>query len=355
MERFGTNEKCHDYLVSIRWQGKPKCSKCGNDNKNYYLTSRKIYKCSDCYHQFSVTQGTIFERSKVPLPKWFLAIYHFTTFKRNISSCQLAKLLDVKQQTAWFILQRLREAVREENEIVLSGLIEADETFVGPDTKRDTRIQKRRKNHYAKQEAIHGMLETKKRHFIGAPSKVGRKKGSTKEVLEQKKLEQKAKGERKPFERGAIIFGMMERRGRLVMKKIGHNRKCLTKKNIYPLLNKYTTRDSVLFTDESTIYIGTVKFFSDHLSVNHQEAYVINGVHINGIENAWNHFKRMVKGTYFHLSRRHFDRYLNENTFRWNRQYKPCKEIFEEFMPLISNKRISYKQLTAKEESKKAA
>src|ERR1700751_3141860 len=106
LARFATDQMCHDYLVQVRWNGKPICPKCGNDNMNYYLAKRKVYKCSNpnCYKQFNVVRETIFERSKMPLHKWFLAIYFFTTTKRGVSSCQLAEFLNVQQRTAWFVL-----------------------------------------------------------------------------------------------------------------------------------------------------------------------------------------------------------------------------------------------------------
>src|ERR1700758_1017298 len=128
LARFATDQMCHDYLVQVRWNGRPTCPKCGNDKMNYYINSRKVYKCSSCKKQFSLTKGTIFERSKLPLKTWFLAIYLFTTKKRGVSSYQMAGWLGVKQHTAWYVLQRLRKALENENDIVLSGIVEADET-----------------------------------------------------------------------------------------------------------------------------------------------------------------------------------------------------------------------------------
>ena len=355
-QRFSTNQDCVDYLVRVRWNNNPQCPSCGNDKLNYYLSSRKIYKCSGCYKQFSIIQGTIFERSKIPLTKWFLAIYFFTINKRGISSYQLAKLLDVKQQTAWFMMHRLREALKEENEIVLSGIVEADETFVGPKINRDTRLQREMKNHYDEQDRIHGLSDEKKKTLRGFPIRGGRAKGDTKEVLAQKKLEKESKGKRVPFERNTIVFNITEQNdGRMIMKKIGNSRASLTKSNVNPLLQKHTSNESVLITDQSKIYNDAKNMFVEHKTVNHDIGYVLNGIHINNAENIWNHLKRMIDGTYFHLSYHHFDRYLNEYTYRWNRRKETEQSLFDSFMPLVAGKRITYEKLIKREPDKLVA
>jgi hypothetical protein len=328
---------------------------------NYYLSTRKVYKCSDCSTQFTVTKGTIFERSKIPLKTWFLAIYIFTTMKRGVSSCQLAKMIGVQQRTAWFMLQRLRLAMKNENNIVLNGIVEADETFCTPKTNRDKRLQAAKFKHEKEQEILHG-VSLKKRLQKGLKFKRGRKKGSTKEVLEQKRIERGGKpydshnpSEKIPFERGAVILGMIERGGRVVMKKIGSDRRAVNRDNIYPLLTNHISKDAVFITDELNLYHGTSILFAQHLTVNHEVGYVVDGVHSNTIENAWKHFKKMIEGSYFHISLHHFDGYLNENTYRWNRRTYSELAIFDSFMPLVAGKKITYRELTSKGPGKMAA
>ncbi|MFY9311589.1 MAG: IS1595 family transposase [Bacteroidia bacterium] len=322
---------------------------------NYYLSSRNIYKCSNCYKQFSVIQGTIFEKSKIPLTKWFLAIYIFTTKKRGISSYQLSKWLGVKQQTAWFVLQRLREALKEENSIILNGMVEADETFIGPRVDRDTRLQREQKRHYEEQEAIHGVRRNKARSLRGFPVKNGRKKGSTKEVLEQKRLEKEAKGKRIPYEKHIIVLGITEQNGKIVLKKLGNSRASINRENINPHLKTHIASDSIFITDQSHAYNDAKNLFLEHRTVNHDEGYVINGVHINTIENIWNHLKRTIDGTYFHFSKYHFNRYLDEHTYRWNKRDYSEQFIFDSFIPLIAGKRITYSELIRKNLDKFAA
>jgi transposase-like protein len=242
-ERFGTEEKCREFIASVKWSNSiPECPSCGNKHMNYYLTTRKIWKCSNksCRKQFSVIKGTIFENTNVPLVKWFKAIFLFTISKRGISSCQMARYLEVEQRTAWFIMQRLRAVIAEEANIVLEGVVEADETLIGPKISRDTRLQTAKKEHDTKQDELFGMTNRKKRLIRGEPAKRGRKKGSTKEVLAQKKAQREKeklnKGERVPYEQDKIVLGMIQRDGKLVFKMLGISAKVRTKDNIYPLL-----------------------------------------------------------------------------------------------------------------------
>lgn len=348
--KFGTDQACHDYLVQVRWNGTPQCPACENNHMNYYLSNRKVYKCSKCYKQFSVIQGTIFHKSKVPLHKWFMAIYLFTTHKRGISSIQLGKFLGVKQHTAWYMLCRLREAMKEENNIVLHGIVEADETLIAPKVNRDKRLQVAKAKHDKEQDKLHGYSEKKRKRIEGGVRTVGRKKGSTKDILEQKKLERggtpyRSKVDRVPFEKGTVVLGMLERNGRIVLKKIGTNRKSVSKENIHPHLIRNINRKSIFITDEHNVYKKTSEFFSEHKTINHQISYCYEGIHSNGIENVWNHLKRMIVGTYFHFSFHHADGYLNESTYRWNRQNDSEQTLFEDFIPLIIGKKVVYKEI----------
>lgn len=240
------------------------------------------------------------------------------------------------------MLHRLREALKEENNRVLSGIIEVDETFIGPDIKRDTRLQKLRRLHNEEQERIHG-YGVKKRRTLEGYLKRGRRKGETKEMAEQRKKEKeehfKKYGKRKQFERVTVVLGMLERGGRIVMKKLGHSSNSINKANLYFHLNKHVDKESILVTDQLNHYKDVKQIFKEHQSVNHEVGYVIDGIHTNGIENVWKHLKKLIDSTYFHISNRHFDRYLDEYTYRWNRRKKAEKELFEEFVPLIAKER----------------
>ena len=129
---FKDDSTCIDYLVKQRWNNKPVCPYCGH-KKLYRIASGKRFKCAnnECHKKFSVTVNTIFKNSRVKLNIWFAAIYLATTHKKGISSVRLHKDLGVAQKTAWFMLYRIREMLKEKQSVLLSGTIQADETFVG--------------------------------------------------------------------------------------------------------------------------------------------------------------------------------------------------------------------------------
>jgi transposase-like protein len=132
MKDFSTEEYCREFLIRQRWNGKPQCPYCGCD-KSYKIENGKRFKCgnSECYKKYSVTVGTIFHASNIPLTTWFPAMYLITAHKKGISSIQLAKDLGVSQKTAWFMNHRIRESLKEKNSPLLSGTIEVDETYSG--------------------------------------------------------------------------------------------------------------------------------------------------------------------------------------------------------------------------------
>lgn len=345
-ERFGTEKQCREYLIQKRWDGRPECPQCGNNHMNYYLSSRQTWKCSKCKKQFSLTKGTIFENSNLPLVTWFKAIFYFTTKKRGVSSCQLAEWLEIEQKSAWFLLHRLREVAKEENSIKLLGHVEVDETEIGPAISRDRRHVYAKKKHDKWQEELHGVGKKKARRIRGEPAKRGRKKGSTKEVLEKKRLEKERRGERMTYEQPMLILGMTERKGRVVLNLLGRSTKSVTKEAVYPLLKNHINSSSILFTDQNNIYDDTALHFKEHFSVNHSKHEYVNGIkHTNTIENVWNHLKRTIDGTYFHLSYQHIKKYIDEFSFRWNRRTWNNLEKVNSFLDCVTGKRLVYREL----------
>jgi transposase-like protein len=130
--KFSDDNVCREYLANQRWNGKPVCPYCNHD-KVYNIEGGKRYKCanSECYKKFSVTVGTVFEDTKVGLSTWFAAMYLVTSNKKGISSLQLSRDLGVTQKTAWFVLHRIREMMKDTNPVMLSNEVEIDETYIG--------------------------------------------------------------------------------------------------------------------------------------------------------------------------------------------------------------------------------
>ncbi|GAB5417853.1 MAG: hypothetical protein Crog4KO_23990 [Crocinitomicaceae bacterium] len=229
--------------------------------------------------------------------------------------------------------------------MVLEGVVEADETHIGPKISQDTRLQRLKKIHDEEQLKIHGKSKKTKRRERGEPTKVGRKKGSTKEILAKKKLEKERRGERVPFERDLAVLGMTERGGNVVLRFLGRSVKSKTKDSIYPLLKKHINESSMLMTDQWNLYDDTVDMFRGHQTINHNEGFVRGNVHTNTIENVWTHFKRMISGTYFHMSWQHIQKYLNEHAYHWNMRLSSEKEKVNSFFGSISGKRLKYSEL----------
>lgn len=318
---FPDSEACRNYLVQMRWNGVPTCTKCGNSQSNYLLKTRQVYKCSSCRKQFTVLQGTIFQSTKVPLEDWFYAIFLFTRGQgiHGIASTQLAKRLGVEQRTAWLMLHKIRVTMKNENmERILSGIVECDEAYIGSEKERDLRLRKR-------------MNDYKMLH-------------------------------KKEYEHLKAVLGIIDRySGQIVLRKFGWSRNCLTNEIANHLLKKHVNTISTVNTDAHKGYSQLENHFHSHHVIRKEREVtrMINGVkkkvtitsyvdgknHVNGIENVWNHLQKMEKTVYFHFSYKHTDRYLDEFAFRWNRMEISIGEKMMETIISSFGKTITYKQL----------
>src|SRR5438552_225888 len=140
IEKFGSDEKCRAHLTELRWPHGVRCPRCKWKGVST-LADRGQYDCNICRYQFSVTSGTIFHDSHLPLWKWFLAIYLIIESKKGISACQVQRTIKVTYKTAWFLCHRIRAAMREINAEKLKGIVEIDETFIGGRTRMETRYE----------------------------------------------------------------------------------------------------------------------------------------------------------------------------------------------------------------------
>lgn len=289
---------CKQYLAEQRWHGNTVCPYC-HHKKCYTIEGGKRYKCADkaCFKRFTVTVGTIFESSNVPLNKWFTAIYLITAHKKGISSYQIAKDIGVTQKTGWFMLHRIREALRVKDvvKIGLNNPVEADEMFVGG--------------------SISNKHNKVRKDFVTNPQLYNK----------------------------TTVLGMVERQGQLVANVIQSRSSYELAINVAANVEKKAT----LITDDTNLYYQVVSDYKHH-SVNHSaKEYVKEGnIHTNTIEGAFSHFKRMVYGIYHQISPKHTQRYLDEYTYRYNN--RKMKDATRFVMSISSVEcRLRYKHLVA--------
>jgi transposase-like protein len=293
---FKDEQTCRDYLELIRWNGKIMCpyKECKHDHVFKY-TDGKRYKCAKCQRQFSVKVGTIFEDSKISLQKWFAAIYLITSHKKGISSLQLHRDLGVTQKTAWFMLHRVRHTLLISPTEKLTGIIEADETFIGG---------KESNKHKSKQTA-------------GTQGRSSQTK--------------------------TPVLGIIERGGQLRAIKVLNTRGY----SLRPFIVNNVEFGSTIHTDEWWGYRGLSRIFK-HQYINHGAGeYSKDGVHTNSIEGFWSLLKRGVIGIYHSMSDKHLQKYLDEFVFRYNTRGYSENFRFDAMLNNI-NSHLTYKQLCLK-------
>jgi transposase-like protein len=268
-ERFPNSLAAAEYLESIRWPDDPVCPHCGESKrKPYRLKSqtRRLWKCAACRKQYTVTVGTIFESSHIPLHKWLWAFYLLCSSKKGMSAHQLHRMLGVTYKTAWFMFHRVREAMKEEPfQRRLSGVVEADETYVGGEERNRKRKDKQKKT--------------------------GRGVSKT------------------------PVMTLVERGGQArsfrMANVTGDELKGAIRRNVDP-----STR---MMTDAWRGYAGLATEYGAHEIVSHADREYARGeAHTNTAENYFSILKRGINGVYHHVSEAHLPRYLSEFDFRYN-------------------------------------
>jgi transposase-like protein len=281
---FHDENKARAHLERIRWPEGPYCPHCGNADPEMITKMQGkshrpgVYQCNECRKPFSVTVGSVMERSHIPLHKWVMGFHLMAASKKGVSAHQLMRTLGLgSYRTAWFMAHRIRECMKEEvgDTGPLGGrgkVIEADETYIG---KRET---PRVRNKYSPK-----------------PTKRGKNGSAEKRV----------------------ILGLVERGGHARSFHIQQ----ATKSEVREIIVKNVSRQSTLMTDESNIYPTIGEEFAAHRTVKHSaREYVRGSIHTNTIENLWSVFKRGMVGVYQHCGEAHLHRYLAEFDFRYNRR-----------------------------------
>lgn len=310
---FNNDDAARAHLEAIRWAAGVYCPHCGNtDQASLHKLEGKshrpgLYQCNACRQHFTVTVGSVMERSKVPLHKWVFAFHLMAASKKGISAHQLHRMLGVTYKTAWFMEHRIREAMKED--VKSSGpiggegrTVEADETYIG--RKDDQSPSPQRKG----------------RPYL----------------------------KRKPGQMKRTVVALVERGGSVRSFHVDN----ATKDSVRHILFTNADRKSTLYTDDSRLYTETGKEFDQHRTVNHSAGEYVRyegdkTVHSNTIENVFSVFKRGMTGTYQHCGEAHLHRYLAEFDFRYNRRSAlgvEDRERAEDAIKGAAGKRLTYQQ-----------
>ena len=273
-DRFPTHKDCITHLEKARWGSTPRCPYCRSDNTAPHLSRRRCYTCKT---SFSVTVGTIFHRTHLPLQKWFLAITLMLNAKKRISALQLSRDLDVNKNTAWRISMQIRKAMSQvEERELLTGVVEMDETYVGGKPRKGV----------AREEPPKRGRGTKKTPVVGA------------------------------IERGGKVTAKATEKSKLK----GRHMRAFVRERV-------DTLNSALITDEYKGYLGMSKVMP-HAVIKHQDWYGDGSIHTNTIEGFWALLKRGMFGQFHSVSRRRLQRYVDEFCYRYNLRHTDSDAAF---------------------------
>ena len=300
---FSDPDRCFEFAKKLRWpDGKVVCPRCGKA-KHSFIKTRRVWFCYECKKQFSLKVGTVFEDSPLGLDKWMTGFWLLVNCKNGVSSMEIHRALGITQKAAWFMLQRLRLAIQDDfygSKLGGSGSeVEVDESFIG-----------------GKARNMH--VSERKRRITGTGVKDK-----------------------------TAVMGILERGGK-IRTTVVPNRK---KHELQSQVRKHVEAGAALYSDALLSYEGLASDYA-HKVVDHAVQYVDGRVHTNGLENFWSLLKRGISGTYVSVEPFHLFRYLDEQTFRFNnRKDMNDGQRFKLAMSQIGGKRLTYSELTGKEQS----
>jgi transposase-like protein len=292
IEQFGSEERCRTYLEALRWSNEVRCPRCNSD-KISQIVKRNQFDCDACRYQFSVTAGTVFNDSHLPLWKWFLCVYLLCESRKGMSANQIKRTLGISYKTAWYLCQRIRSAMKEAHPELLTGTVEIDETYVG------------------------GREDGK-----GTRGRSAKNKG--------------------------IVIGIKQRGGQVRFFKAEDVKSGTLAKYIKENVSKDV---DIIMSDEFNVYpkamMQAVIHGSKHETIRHKDSvYVEGNITTNGNESAYSLPKRGIIGSWHKISAKHLPAYLDEMTFRFNNRDNPF--LFRDtLMKLIEAPVLEYKKLTA--------
>lgn len=297
---FHDEDAAREYLEGIRWPDGPVCPHCGGMEKAYKLEGKTtrpgLYKCADCRKPFTVTVGTLFERSHIPLHKWLQAAYLLCSSKKGISTHQLHRTLGITYKSAWFMSHRIREAMADPVFVKQLGgngtVVEVDETYWGVKYRKPAQ----------------------------------------------------ARG----FAHKHCVFSLVERGG--CVRSFHVER--VTGKTLKPIMQEQIAQDTHIITDEMGAYRGTDQLFASHNFVTHSRGeYARDSIHTNTIEGYFSILKRGLVGIYQHVGEQHLKRYIGEFDFRYNNRKLDDSNRTVVALRGIAGKRLLYKPSKASKQA----
>jgi transposase-like protein len=302
-KHFSDEDSARELLENMRWKNGVVCPHCESKEGAYKIEAsstkgrkarKGLYKCKDCKEQFTVTVGTIFESSRIPLNKWLLAIHLICSSKKGMSAHQLHRMLGITYKSTWFMAHRIRYAMTQEPLFSkLNGTVEVDETYVG-----------------------------------------GKSKNMHKSVRE-KRIKGRGTVDKAP------VVTLVERNGRVKSQYM----ETVTGENLKKVLTECIEQDACINTDESPSYSFVKDSFAEHKAVNHKAGeYVREDAHVNTSESVHALLKRGIVGTFHHVSKKHLPRYLNEFDFRFNERKISDGERTLKAIKGFEGKRLMYKE-----------
>ncbi len=311
---FADEDRAHEFFVNMRWADGVRCVHCKSENVGTLSRSvtksgsvRRVWNCKNCKKQFTAKMGTIFAESPLPLSKWLPALWLITNAKNGISSCELARALDITQKSAWFMGHRIRTAIQRGGGIVRAdGVFECDESYIGAEARFMHKDVKERK----------GISKGKGMHAKTA------------------------------------VMALLDRHTKSHSRIIAHKviKGTVTKQEVIPVIHQHVSKGAEVHTDQALVYQDLPASYV-HEVINHAESYVRDGVvHTNGLENFWSLLNRTLKGTYVHCAPFHLFRYLDEQTYRFNarKDEDGDRGRFLEVVQTTTGRRLTWKKLTAK-------
>lgn len=306
---FADADRAFEYAINFRWpNGLVSCPRCGSE-KHSFIKTRRIWFCSGCKKQFTLKVGTIFEDSPISLDKWMMVMWMLANCKNGVSSYEIARSTGITQKSAWFMLHRIREAMKLETTGKLGGNeggeVEVDEAYVG---------------------AVKNMHRSRKLKIQNELSNIPTWKNTTR------------------YAGKTAIMGIFDRESREVRAKVVPNTR---RETLQREILANVEHGSKVYTDEAVGYQNALKAQYIHETVNHADNYVRGQVHTNCLENFWSLTKRNLQGTYVAVEPFHLDRYLDEQMFRFNNRVNVNdQQRFAKVLSQVAGRRLTYADLT---------